>query len=331
MADGVGLSVNAHYASAVWVAAEGREFFYNGNLRRGQSLTREGYLQLQEQAKAKKIYDAVDFHDEALETVPPTFNRTEGKYEVSVATDYAIAFGRNRYCARVPVDRPQMLRIVDYLNDLNKPYKDHEKVFDWNVLTHNCSHVNHNALAAAGLWNEWPMDRSLIVSAFDFPVPKNEFVNLMQRTNDLPIDDLEAVYDDVDTRRMLLEYGRLPTQPGAIADLGKIAAPNELYDTESRIIFYDDPITGRYERRFEKMMSDPRYFRIGDNLAHFATLYGTIQSERKPLDWYLRKRKSASRQDQDAFSLFYEKYYDYIGRQVQEVAREIALLNGKAG
>jgi hypothetical protein len=330
-ADGTGLSVNAHYASAAWVAIEGREFFFDGNLKPGQSLTREGYRALQEQAKAKKIYDAVDFHEGVYESMPASFSHTDAKYEISVATDYAIAFGRNRYCARVPVDRPQMVKIVDYLNGLNKPYKDGQKIFDWNLLTHNCSHVNHNALAAAGIWDEWEMDRFLLVSLFDFPVPKNEFVNLMQRTNDLPIDDPEAIYDDPEARELLLQYGRLPTQPGAIADLGTIASPNEVYDTQSRIIFYDDPITGRYERRFDTMLSDPRYFRLQDNLAHFAALYQKIERERKPLDWYLRKRGMTSGPDSDAFRIFYQKYYDYIGEQVQEVSHQTALLNGRAG
>jgi hypothetical protein len=330
-ADGVGLSVNAHYESAAWVAVEGREFFFDGNLKAGRSLTREGYLALQAQARAKKIYDGVNFHEEVYESIPPTFTHAEGKYEVSVATDYAIGFGRNRYCARVPVSRPQMVKIVDYLNDLNKPYKDGEKIFDWNLLTHNCSHVNHNALAAADIWGEWEMDRFLLVSLFDFPVPKNEFVNLMQRTNDLPIDNLEAIFDDPEARMSLLRYGRLPTQPGAIADLGTIASPNEVYETQSRIIFYDDPITGRYEQRFDTMLNNPRYYRLQDNLAYFAALYKKIESERRPLDWYLQKRKATDGPEREAFRLFYDKYYDYIDRQVQEVAREIALLNNKTG
>jgi hypothetical protein len=328
--DGVGLSVNAHYANAAWVAVEGRQFFFEGNLQPGQSLTKEGYVALQAEAKAKRIFDGVGFHREAYETVPASFSQTDGKYEVSVATDYAIAFGRNRYCARVPLSRPQMVRIVDYLNDLNKPYKDGEKIFDWNLLTHNCSHINHNALAAADIWDVWEMDRFVLVSLFDFPVPKNEFVNLMRRANDFPIGDIEAVYDDEPARMSLLRYDRLPTQPGAIADLGTIAAPNEIYNTQSRIIFYDDPITGRYQQDFNTMLTDSRYFRIQDNLAYFAALYKKIESERRPLDWYLRKRKITG-PEAEAFRLFYEKYYDYVDRQVQSVARNQALLDGRAG
>lgn len=326
-ADGVGLSVNAHYRNADWVAVEGRDFFFSGDLKPGEPLSRDTYRTVQEKAQSKRIFDAVTFHDEVYRDMPPGFTRQSFQYEISAATDYAIKFGRNRYCARIPLDRQQMTKIVSYLNVLNEPYRTGQKIFDWNVLTHNCSHVNHNALAAADLWDEWPMDRSILVSAFDFPVPKNEFVNTMLRTNDMPIDDLEALFDDETARKLLLEHGTLPTAPGAIADLDTIATPNEVYNTESRIIFYDDPITGTYQRRFNAILTQPRYFRLRDNLGYFAQLYARIASARKPLEWYLEKRKASSEQDRNEFKIFYDKYYDYIGRQSQIVAQQIARID----
>jgi len=326
-ADGVGLSVNAHYSNAEWVAVEGRDFFFKGDLADGQPLTRDTYRRVLAQAQNKRIYDGVTFHDGVYDQMPAGFTRRSFQYEVSVATDFAITFGRNKYCARIPLSRPQMVKVVDYLNDLNEPYRTGRKVFDWNVLTHNCSHVNHNALAAGGLWDEWPMDRFVLVSMFDFPVPKNEFVNAMRRTNDLPIDDPETVFDDEAARKLLLEEGRLPTEPGAIADLDVIAEPNEAYDTDSRIIFYDDPVLGVYQRRFNEIMTEPRYFRLRDNLVYFAVLYEKMERERKPLDWYLAKRKGDSEQERKAFGIFYEKYYDYLGRQRQIIAQQIALID----
>jgi hypothetical protein len=326
-ADGVGLSVNAHYSNADWVAVEGRDFFFKGDLRDGEPVTRDTYRRVLGKAQSKRIYDEVTFHDEVYEGMPAGFTRQSFQYEISAATDFAIKFGRNKYCARIPLDRPQMGRIVDYLNAVNAPYRSGKEVFDWNVLTHNCSHINHNALAAAGLWDSWPMDRSILISMFDFPVPKNEFVNTMRRTNDMAIDDLEAVFDDAPARRLLLEDGRLPTAPGAIADLDVIATPSEVYETDSRIIFYDDPITGTYQRRFNAILTEPRYFRLRDNLGYFAALYERIGRERKPLAWYLAKRKGDSEQDRNAFRMFYAKYYDYIGRQTQAVAQKIALID----
>jgi hypothetical protein len=160
-------------------------------------------------------------------------------------------------------------------------------------------------------------------------VPKNEFVNIMQRVNDLPIDDLEAVYADRAARGLLLSEGRLPTQPGGLAELGTVLAPNEIYDTRSRIVFYDDPLIGAYQRRFEAILGDRRYFRLRDNLTYFARLYAKIEGERKPVEWYLDRHPGMSAPERDDFRLFYQRYYDYIGSQVQEVGRSIALLDAK--
>lgn len=327
--EGVGLSVNAHYQNAMWVATEGRDFFFDGGIEPGQALTRDAYQAVQARARAKGIYDGIEFHEEVYDGMPGNFTRAAYQYEMSVATDYAIAFGRNRYCARVPLSRPQMVKIVDYLNGLNEPYKDGKDTFEWNIFTHNCSHINHNALAAAEIWDVWKTDRFILISLFDFPVPKNEFVNTMRRMNDLPIDDLDALYHDEAARALLMHESRLPTQPGALADLGTIIPRNDIYDTQSRIIFYDEPITGAYQQRFDAILSEPRYFRLRDNLVYFAQLYKKIEAERKPLDWYLDRHKTMSAQEQSDFRLFYEHYYDYIDRQVQEVGRNIALLDAK--
>ena len=67
-----------------------------------------------------------------------------------------------------------------------------------------------------GVWPELPTDRPLLIAAFDFPVPKNEFVNLMWRTNDMPIADPDALYDDTAARAAMLQLDYIPTEPGGL-------------------------------------------------------------------------------------------------------------------
>ena len=116
---GVGLSVNAHFQNANWVATDGRNFFFQGDLTQGERLTPAAYAQTQKTAEAKGIYDGIVFYPEVFDNMPAGMDRRDFMYEVSVATDYAIAFGRDRYCARVPVTRAQMVKMVDYLNGIN--------------------------------------------------------------------------------------------------------------------------------------------------------------------------------------------------------------------
>jgi len=244
--DGVGLSMNAHFMNAKWVATPGREFFFHGGLAPDAPLTRDGYVRVQRQAKRLGIYEGIAFHPEAFDVMPPGWRGLEtepglqeedAKYEVSVATDYAISLGRGRYCARVPASRAQVAAMVAFLNEQNAPYRSGAQVFEWSVFTDNCIHLAHNALAAAGLWAPWRINRPFLVSVFDFPVPRNEFVNLMRRTNDLGLVDLASAYRDPDARRSLMTYGRLPAQPGALAEAQGPQRPNEVYETELKLIF----------------------------------------------------------------------------------------------
>jgi hypothetical protein len=327
-ADGVGLSVNAHYRNATWVAIEGRDFFFAGGLPPEAALTRESYQRVQAAARAQRIYEGIDFRDRYFEDMPAGFTRGDYRYELSVATDYAVGFGRNRYCARVPLSRTQMRKVVGFLNEVNAPYQAGRKQFDWNVLSHNCAHINHNALAAAAVWSEWPMDRNKVISALDFPTPMNEFVHLMARTNDLPIEGLAALFEDREARVLLLGAGRLPTEPGAIADFGGILRPNEVYGTESKMIFYDLTATRSFQRRFDEILSQPRYLRLRDNLEYFAARYRRILAARRPLEHHLARHRGMTPAEANEFREFYARYYEYIESESNEVGKKIAVLQG---
>ena len=270
---GVGISVNDHFSNANWVATEGRDFFYRGGLRPNEALTRARFASTVTRAGAMGIYNGVVFHPDAFKGKPAGMSQRDYQYEVSVATDYAIGFGRDRYCARVPTDRAHMRTVVDYLNSRNAPYRAGNSVFHWNVLRDNCAHLAHNALARIGLWPEIPTNRPWLAAAFDFPVPRNEFVNLMRRTNEL--DDTGP--EDDDNARAALRLGDgIAARAGGLAVAEPVIQDNEIYNTRLRMIFYDDPSIGRYPRRFAALFADPRYTDLRANLAWFAARYTAI-------------------------------------------------------
>ncbi len=313
---GVGLSVNEHFKNANWIATEGRDFFYAGDLAPGEGVTRASYARTQAKAEAMGILDGVVFHPALLEARPAGMTEREYMYEISIATDYAIGFGRDRYCARVPLDRARMASVVRYLNDLNRPYRSKKKPFIWNVLRNNCAYLAHNALAAAGLWKIWRTDRPLLIAAFDFPVPKNEFVNLMRRTNEMPIADANALYADREDRSILLHQDWIPTQPGALAQARPAAQPNDLYDTHVRLIFYDEVIFGAYQRWFDRIFSEPRYTDLTANLGYFSTLYAAILASRPP------------QEPSDERGAFGRRYDDIIAREKRSLDAARASLSG---
>jgi hypothetical protein len=327
--NGVGLSVNSHFANANWVAIPGRDFFYHGDLKPGQALTRQVYDATKAHAKRLGFYDAIRFHDFVFDDMPKGYQRDAFKYEVSIGTDYAIAYARDRNCARVPVSKAQMAQIVDYLNRLNRPYRDGTAVYEWSVLTDNCIHVAHNALSAIDFWPLWPTHQFFLIAAFDFPVPKNEFVNIMRRANDMKVDDLLAVWHDKSARRAVLAGEGLPTRPGAIATFEPVVKDNAVYNTDLQLIFYDDPLFGPYEGWYRRIAADPRYTDLQTDLQHFSALYSRIAVERKSLDWWLATHPAL--RDQPDFPAFYARYYDAVKRSAAAVTAAGPILGASGG
>jgi hypothetical protein len=313
---GAGISVNSHYRNTNWVAAEGRDFLWRGTLEPGERLTREAYERTQAHAKAMGVLNGVEFHEHLFHAKPSGMTDRDYMYEISVATDYAAQFGRNTYRARVPLDRERMSTIVDFLNRLNTPYRDGQRIYRWRILNNNCAHVAHNALAEAGLWAPWPTRQFFAIAAFKFPVPKNEFVDLMLRTNDLPIEDAQALYEDAAARHALLTTGTLPTAPGALASAGPAIAENDIYDVSClRLIFYDNPFWGPYRGRFKRIFTTPRYSDLHANLHHFVARYAAVPA-RDP------GRLSGER------ALFQIRYNQHVVDEAAKLNRQLARLEG---
>lgn len=306
---GVGVCVNSHYSNANWIAIEGRDFLWRGALAPDEALTHESYARTQAEAKARGCLDGVTFHASVLAAKPAGMSDEDYKYEASVATDYGMQFGRDSYCARLPLDAPRMEALIAYLNNINAPYIAGEKTYNWKIFTDNCVHITHNALAAAGFWAPWPTHGSPTLAAFRFPVPKNELVDLLHRANDFPLEDSQALYEDQQARAALLTLGTLPTTQGALARKISAITPNELYDVgKLTLIFYDNPVFGPYAPRFKRYFAEPAYTNLQANAARFTARLRAAQKRPRP------RSMSHARQK------FQEHYEHYIATQLERAA-----------
>ncbi len=327
---GVGLSANGHFSNAAWVATPGRDFFFDGDLRQDESVNSTSYARTQARAKQLGILNGIRFHEAVFDDLPTGMTRYDFMYEASIATDYGISLGRGRYCARLPVSQAQMRRVVAYLNAQNFQYRDGQRMSSMTVVGNNCSHFTHNVLASAGLWEEWPTDRFFLVSALSFPVPKNEFVNQIRRSNDLPLDNPLLLFRDEAARQALLHDDWLPIGPGAIAIAEPIREANDLYDTDVNLIFYDIPILGSFPSYFNRITADRRYSDLAENLRHFAAVYDRLSAERRPLEWWLNRAGLPSG-DGPSFVAFYKRYYSHVDRMNDRVKLSLLTLQQTAG
>src|SRR5213076_1658449 len=106
-------------------------------------------------------------------------------------------------------------------------------------------------------------------------------------------------------------------------------AKNDLYETRSRLIFYDP--TGRYQHEFETIMADPRYLALRTNLTYFASQYERIKADRKPLAWYLDQGRKIPAPGADDFRAFYQRFYQYIDRESAAIDAKLAALDRAIG
>ena len=216
--------------------------------------------------------------------------------------------GREVYRARVSLDRRHLAIIVDFLNNLNLPYRNCKQVYRWRLLNGNCSHVAHNALAEAGIWTPWPTGQFFATAAFNFPVPKNEFVDLTLRTNHLPVENPHALYADEAVRRTILQFDALSAAPGSLASAQPAIGENRSMRQERlRLIFYDNPFWGDYHRHLARFFREPRYFDLPANLRHFAAAYEKAGKTMQPAKGDGEKARFLTR---------YERYLDRETRQI---------------
>jgi hypothetical protein len=258
--------------------------------------------------------------------MPPGMAPEDYKYEVSIATDYAISLGRGRYCARVPVTRAQMAAMLEFLNAQNAPYRSGREEFRWSLFQDNCVHLAHNALAAAGVWDEWPTNRAMLFALFDFPVPKNEFVNIVRRTNDPDLLDPVAIYRDPAARQSVLRFGQLPVRPGAIVQSWPPRQPNEVYETELKLVFYDEPHFGPYRGWLNAILADPRYFDLERNLRYFAARYRQLQASQQPLAWWLAQDEFRGASSAAFITAFHARFYIALDREIEAIDAHLARL-----
>jgi hypothetical protein len=143
----------------------------------------------------------------------------------------------------------------------------------------------------------------------------------MRRTNDTAISDPQEVWEDETARRELIEHDRLPVEPGALATAVQVIQDNELYETQLRLIFYDDPIFGSYDRHYREIFSQPRYTDVAANLRYMRDLFRRAAA---------RHPSSGEANAEAGFAGFRRRFYDHLERDAATIDAQLARLAAPA-
>ncbi len=311
---GTGISVNKWFKNVNWVGIPGKRLFFHGNLKRGQRLTQE-HFDATVQA-ALPYYRGVETHPHPQ---APDWSVADFVAQDSIGTDFALRYGRSVYCMRLPVTRPMMAQIIEFLNELNDDYADGETDYNWSGFHDNCVHTLRNALAAAKIWEPKKVWTIKVRQFFNLAIPANEFMNLATLAHDSPLENFPEIYTDDLKRETLLEQSWLPMTPGAMIKSMSIHQDNDLYDTRFRMLIVQSPFLSRVTKRADRLLYDARFVELEANLRLFRARYESILAHRgDTAGWW-------SRGDEDYLAAR-EHYYGYIEAQKAEVDRMLARL-----
>lgn len=324
---GTGISVNKIFDNVTWVAIPKRDEFFAGGLAPGQMLDEVSYERAVQTATAAGWFAGITIKDAVMRHRPTPMPAAEFIVRHSIGTDFALNFARTAYSARMPISRDAMGEVIAYLNGVNE--RAQASGYTWNMYTNNCSHVVHNALAAAGIWDakvvrgpgaiDVTRDVLSVAKALalgrmsDFSFPANNFVRLYEAGNERPIDDALAAFRNHDVRRTMND-GWISTGPGALIATYPIreASQNQIFAPGRDPFLFSVPVLWDKEEKFKKLTrhAPPMVTELGANLAHFRDRYSKTLANQRTVDDELRRLRG-DENEQD-FRTFYGRFYRYI-------------------
>jgi len=249
----------------------------------------------------------------------------------SIGTDFALNFARTAFCARLPLSREATGKVIGYLNRANETAQ--ERGYTWNAYTDNCSHVTHNALAAAGVWDAKQTRRPGVANVVkdilsvakavalrrmsDFSFPANNFVRAFEAGNERQIDGAAAAFKDHDVVRTLND-GWISTGPGALIVTYPMheAARNKVFAVGRDPFLFSVPKVWDKEDKFKILTRNatPSLTDLGANLSQFRDRFAQTLARRRDVNEELTAIDGE--ENEPAFRLFYERFYQFIERQL---------------
>ncbi|HEX5830137.1 MAG TPA: hypothetical protein VFY16_04090 [Gemmatimonadaceae bacterium] len=312
-----GLSVNRDFTNVNWIGSPAPWFFLRGDAPPdAESLRLADVERTVERALALGVFRGVTTNLPAN----PDSTLRQRIAETSVATDFALTFGRTLECVVVPLTPSMLAPLAAHLNDRNARYAETGRPYHWNGLRNNCAHLGHNALAALGIVRPLELDRHGPAELFDVAIPANELAVMLAATTDGALgepDDVLAYWRDTRRRRLLLEHGWLAPRPGAMLVVHhQLPFADSTYADAERLWFVRArPLVHGRAATVERAMRTPRLTDLDSNLTWFASRARRSLAARRPPEHH----RAAVGADSLAFADFHARFYAAVDAQLRAV------------
>lgn len=217
--DEIGVSANGQFMNINWVAVPGEAMFFNGDIKPGTVLDQDyvkNYVKkvyetglfdniVAKNTKTKKVLSA-DTREKVLELIGLE----------SLTLDYALTWGRQTVCQRVPMSKDQISKVVQFLNETNHHYYVEGNEYNWDMFKNSCGHLAQNAFAAAGIMDHKTPDSQGLAATQNVVIPSNFFMNLALATSGEKFPSVRDIFKDQIKRKSLMENSMIAEQAGAL-------------------------------------------------------------------------------------------------------------------
>lgn len=275
---GAGISVGRWFRNVNWIATPSHALFYAGDLPPGARLTAAHQSATARRAIDLGMFKGVELHDW---TSGPDRSLERFVVEESIATDFALQYGRTLFCSRVPITEVQIDETIAFLNDKNIEYATGTYDYNWRLLSNNCVHTLRNALSAIHVWSPMSVLDIVVRHVFNPATPANEFVNLAILSAEGPLHSPEAILEAAPLDAALFDFRWLPTRHGALVKTLPIHPENDLFETDQRLFAVQSPLRLGATAAALRILSDPAHVDFEANLLHSIARYDAAIAARE--------------------------------------------------
>jgi hypothetical protein len=327
---GVALSVEKIVSNSQYIPTDGVDFLLNGSSLPDEPLTNDSLKNTVNTVLASGSLNGLKIHDKDLRKKPANTSVAEYLAWTGLGTDFAVSFGRDSTCARIPMTQSQIQAEVNYINETNEPYVTGAVEFSWSAVGDNCAHFTHDVLAAGGIRTEIPRGDSRGREIYNFvslhwEIPTNDVLKDLEFANDLSrIRSAEEVFNDHEEREVFNKLGTLPRLGATVEEIPMHLFENNIYKANSPNTFLlEFPVVDNRGRKFNALEKDPAFSSVAANLQRTLTRLQKVHAEAKGLE------VGSSNAELAEFSTRYNAWIDQSIADIQGRLTKISELNAR--
>lgn len=250
------VSVNPFIKNVNWLATEGFEKIFNGHLMPNQTLNDENFNLTFEKMANSSPFKGVEYHQKKYEKI---LNNKLDFAKTVLGYDSAMNFGRETWCAKIPINNLVLNRVIFFLNMQNKKIIENHETFNYDFFNDNCAHLVHNTLSEIGFESPIEVRVPFYRKIFNISIPGNEFLAAVDQVSgyNVKLSEPKKIFKNPQLLEVFNKMNWLPIQPFFEIEKRDLIKPNQIFNGNLKITFLD--ITWNWfssKRRFDTYLNE---------------------------------------------------------------------------